>query len=43
MKSLYPLWRELALRWWRWALSEIDPMHPDLPKIVHRIRELEGA
>lgn len=25
----------------QWALSEIDPMHPDLPLIVRRIRELE--
>lgn len=43
MKALYPLWREAALRWWRWALREIDPMHHDVPRIVRRIRELEVA
>lgn len=24
----------------RWALAEIDPMHPDVPRIVLRINEL---
>lgn len=24
-----------------WALQEIDPMHPDVPFIVRRLRELE--
>lgn len=24
-----------------WALREIDPMHPDLPKLVMKRRELE--
>jgi hypothetical protein len=27
----------------RWALSEMDPMHPDLPLIVARINELEKS
>lgn len=46
MRALHPLWREAALRWWRWALCELqrkDPTHPDLPMIVHRIRELSHA
>jgi hypothetical protein len=25
----------------RWALREIKPMHPDVPRIVLRLRELE--
>lgn len=41
-----------ALRWLpvaierehlRWAIREIDPMHPDVPMIVRRINELERA
>ena len=35
--------RALKLRWWRWALSEISPTHPDVPLIVRRIRELEAG
>lgn len=31
----------LVLAWWRWALSEIDPLDPDVPVIVRRISELE--
>jgi hypothetical protein len=27
----------------QWALREIDPLHPDVPWIVHRLRELEGG
>ena len=26
----------------RWALREIDPMHPDVPFVIRRIRELEA-
>lgn len=25
-----------------WALREIDPMHPDVHYIVHKLRELEA-
>lgn len=24
-----------------WALREIDPQHPDVPRIVHRLAELK--
>lgn len=34
------LWRYAALLYFRWALRYIDPLHPDLPYIVHREREL---
>jgi hypothetical protein len=39
--GLQPLFRLLALEFYRWAMREIDPMHPDVPHIVHRINELE--
>jgi hypothetical protein len=42
MLGLYPLYRLIAIAWWRWARREIDPMHPDVHKIVHRLRELEA-
>jgi hypothetical protein len=29
-----------AQAFYRWALREIDPMHPDLPRILLRKREL---
>jgi hypothetical protein len=41
MKALRPLWRLWALTWYRWALSEIHPLHDDVPHIVHTIRRLE--
>jgi hypothetical protein len=30
----------IAQAFYRWALSEMDPLHPDLPKIVLRRQEL---
>jgi len=30
-----------ALVYYRWAMSQIDPLHPDVPAIVCRINELE--
>ena len=32
----------LHLRWGLAELSKRDPLHPDVPKIVRRIRELES-
>lgn len=50
MRALSPvaaLWRtEIVLRWWRWALCELtltNPMHPDMTKIILRIRALEAV
>ncbi len=46
MKSLSPVIDLAKLTWWRWAGRELqrrDPMHPDLPGIVLRIRALEAA
>jgi hypothetical protein len=43
MKSpLRPLIREARLFYFRWALSEIDPLHEDVPMIVHAINRLEA-
>ena len=41
MTGLLPLWRAWQRAYYRWALTEIDPLHPDLPGIVHRLAELE--
>jgi hypothetical protein len=41
MRGLLPIWRMWCLAYYRWAVSEIDPMHPDLPHIVRRINALE--
>lgn len=38
--SLRPLWRESAIAYYRWALAEINPQHPDVPYIVLRLRAL---
>jgi hypothetical protein len=40
--GLGPLFRLWALAWYRWALREIHPLHPDVPFIVARIRQLES-
>lgn len=43
MKALYPLVREMKLRWYERARVELqqrDPTHRDLPHIVRRIHEL---
>lgn len=39
-RALWPLWREASIAFYRWALSEITPTHPDVPHIVRRLREL---
>ena len=41
MLRLIPRALERALL--QWALTEIHPMHPDVPDIVRRIAELEDA
>lgn len=39
--GLLPIYRLMALSYYRWAMRQIDPLHPDVPQIVLRIRELE--
>jgi hypothetical protein len=41
MKILRFMHLLLAQAFYQWALHEIDPMHPDLPKLVMRRRELD--
>lgn len=48
LTPVFSLWgeglRRLSLLWWRWARRELqhkNAAHPDLPRIVRRIRELE--
>jgi hypothetical protein len=38
--SLRPLWREAEIFYLRWALREMPLMHPDLPRVVLRLRSL---
>jgi hypothetical protein len=39
-RALRPLIREASIAFYRWALSEINPMHPDVPQIVLTLRRL---
>jgi len=41
MKILNLIHVMIALAFYRWALREINPMHPDLPRIM--LRQLELA
>ena len=40
--GLRPLWRELAIAYFEWALASIHPLHEDVPFIVRRINELKA-
>jgi len=41
--GLYPIWRGLVLCWWKRALKEMGGDHPDAPRAVLRIHELENS
>lgn len=41
MKILHLLHVVTAQAYYRWAMSEIRPLHPDVPKIMRRQKELE--
>lgn len=41
MKVLHLIHVMVAQAFYRWAMREIDPMHRDVPLILHRQRELE--
>jgi hypothetical protein len=32
----------IKLAFYRWAAAEIHPLHPDVPKVMHRVRDLEA-
>lgn len=34
-------WRRRRAWFYRWAHREIDPLHPDVPKVVTTLNELE--
>ena len=36
------VFREIELAYLRWARSEINPLHDDVPYLVHRINQLES-
>lgn len=40
MKALRPLVREFDIWHLRWALRDMNPTHPDVPRIVLRLRAL---
>jgi hypothetical protein len=41
MKILNLIHVMIALAFYRWALREINPLHPDVPRIMLRQRELD--
>jgi hypothetical protein len=41
MKVISLLHVVVAQAFYRWAMREINPMHPDVPKIMLRQQELE--
>lgn len=41
MKILNLLHVTVACAFYRWALREIDPLHPDVPRLLLRRQELE--
>lgn len=41
MEVLRLTWAWLASGFYSWALREISPLHPDLPRIVLRKQELD--
>lgn len=41
--GLSSLWNLARLLYFKWALAEIHPLHPDVPYLAHRIAELEEA
>jgi hypothetical protein len=41
--GLAPIYQVLALACYRWAIRQIDPLHPDVPEIVRRIHDLEHS
>lgn len=41
--SLFPVWRMWCLFYYEAALSQIDPMHEDVPALVLRINELRRS
>ena len=43
IESVAPVWQMWCLAYYRAALRQIDPLHPDVPEIVRRVNQLETA
>jgi hypothetical protein len=43
MKVMHLLFLVCARAYYRWALREIDPMHPDVGRIMLREQDLEST
>lgn len=41
MSGLAPVLNLARLVFYRWAREEMNPLHPDLPYVIHRINQLE--
>jgi hypothetical protein len=41
MKILHLIHVTIAQAFYTWAMSEISPLHPDVPRIMRRQQELE--
>lgn len=41
-RAIAPLWREMRLAYFEWALREIHPLHADVPHIVLHISRLQA-
>jgi hypothetical protein len=39
--GLQPIFRLIARAYYQLAMRQIDPLHPDVPHIVRRLKELE--
>jgi hypothetical protein len=42
VRGLTPILNLIRLAFWKWAQREIDPLHPDAPKVTLRINEIEN-
>lgn len=42
MKCLWPLLRLWLIFFYSWAAREIHPLHPDVPHITRRLRDLKA-
>lgn len=41
MKILHLIHVMTAQAFYKWAMSEINPLHPDVPRIIQRQQELQ--
>jgi hypothetical protein len=41
--GLAPIFNLIEQAYLSWALREICPLHPDVPRIVHRLNELQRS